>query len=179
MPRQQNARFGQRGYLASCDTSACSHPSSGPRFLLPPGRGLAGLGPARSALAGGAGGRSAARRIYRGGLIALGSSGSADTSLLQVGVFSPRCFCGRLALVVFFVSVLEAKISAAGSALHLWVATRHDRWVFVRAAGMQAGVFRSFEWVVWLIFWVNLCRYNGCTQAVGWNHQQRSERPPV
>lgn len=110
--------------LPSGDSSAT--PSTRPHSPLPPGRSVAGLRSTRSSLAGSARSRFA-RWIYNGSL-ALGNSVPADASLLKVGVFSPRCFCARLALVIFFMSVLEAKIPAAGCTLHLL----RGRRVFVR-----------------------------------------------
>lgn len=101
--------------LPSGDSSAPPRPSTRPRFPLPPGRGFPGLRSTRPSLAG----RSRFVRWIYNGSLALGNSVPADTSLLKVGVFSPRCFCGRVTLVIFLMSVLEAKISAAGCAFHL------------------------------------------------------------
>lgn len=112
--------------LPSGDSSATPRPSTRPRSPLPPGRSVAGLRSTRSSFAGRARSRFA-RWIYNGSP-ALGNSVPADASLLKVGVFSPRCFCARLALVIFFMSVLEAKILAAGCTLHLL----RGRRVFVR-----------------------------------------------
>lgn len=128
--------------LASGDASAGPRPSNASRFPLPPGRCLPCLRSARSAVAGSA--RSQFPCWVCRASRTLGNSGPPDTSLLQVGVFSPRRLCGRLTLVVFLVPVHEAKISAAGSAFHLCGDAMS--FSFVREKGV---VSRGVWWLFW------------------------------